>query len=154
MNEYRHLKRLRWVWSEHPVYFTTVCLAQRQPLLTTPEIYPILLNELCALRTRHGWAVGPFVVMPDHVHLFLTPHSGPAKPLSVAMGKWKEWTAKGILPLLGIKAPLWQPEFFDHVIRSEESFAEKWTYVRENPVRARLVARAEDWPYASWIDFR
>ena len=38
--------------------------------------------------------------------------------------------------------PLWQSEFFDHVIRSADSYTEKWNYVRENPVRAGLVATA------------
>jgi hypothetical protein len=39
----------------------------------------------------------------------------------------------------GIAAPYWQKDFFDHVLRSEESYEEKWHYVRENPVRAGLV---------------
>ena len=36
---------------------------------------------------------------------------------------------------------------FDHVLRSEESYGEKWLYVRDNPVRAGLVDDASDWPY-------
>ena len=154
MNGYRHLKRLRWVWSEQPVYFITVCMATRRPLLTTPAIYGILVDELTNLKVRHGWAVGPYVVMPDHVHMFLAPRLYASKPLSAAMGKWKEWTAKGILPRVELTAPLWQAEFFDHVLRSRESRAEKWNYMRENPVRAGLVTKAEDWPYSGWIDFR
>jgi len=57
------------------------------------------------------------------------------------------------LKLSGQAAPLWQPEFFDHLVRSAESRAEKWAYVRENPVRAGLVIRAEDWPFAGAVDF-
>jgi len=51
----------------------------------------------------------------------------------------------------GISAPHWQKGFFDHVIRSSESHEEKWRYVRENPVRAGLVERAEDWQFAGVI---
>ena len=40
---------------------------------------------------------------------------------------------------------------FDHVLRSHESYADKWRYVLENPVRAGLVTRAGDWPYAGEI---
>ena len=47
--------------------------------------------------------------------------------------------------------PIWQRRFFDHVLRSDESYAEKWNYVRENPVRAGLVKSADDWPYAGEI---
>jgi hypothetical protein len=40
------------------------------------------------------------------------------------------------------------------VLRSSASRAEKWNYIRDNPVRAGLVARPEDWPYTGWIDFQ
>ena len=40
---------------------------------------------------------------------------------------------------------------FDHLFVSAESRAGKWEYVRENPVRAGLVARAEDWPFAAGL---
>ncbi len=46
----------------------------------------------------------------------------------------------------------WQAGFFDHVLRSSESYGEKWEYVRMNPVRAGLAARPEDWPYAGEIE--
>jgi len=49
------------------------------------------------------------------------------------------------------KARFWQPGFFDHVLRSDESYAEKWNYVRDNPVRAGLVKAADDWPYQGEI---
>jgi len=45
----------------------------------------------------------------------------------------------------------WQREFLDHVLRSEESFAQKWEYARQNPVRAGLVADADWWPYQGEI---
>jgi hypothetical protein len=43
--------------------------------------------------------------------------------------------------------PVWQKEFFDHVLRSSESYAGKWHYVVHNPVRAGLVKHPEDWKY-------
>jgi len=46
---------------------------------------------------------------------------------------------------------IWQEGFFDHVLRSNESYAQKWECVRENPVRAGLVNRSEDWPYQGEI---
>ncbi len=102
---------------------------------------------------RHGWWIGKYVVMPDHVHFFTTPTPGRDNLLPRAIGKWKEWTAKRILKLTRDTAPLWQPEFFDHLLRDQESLAEKWNYVRDNPVRAGLVERWEDWPYAGSVDF-
>ena len=56
-----------------------------------------------------------------------------------------------ILKSVTFPGPHWQKGFFDHVIRSEESYEQKWVYVRDNPVRAGLVRSAEDWPYAGEI---
>ena len=50
-----------------------------------------------------------------------------------------------------IKTQLWEEGFFDHVLRSDESYSQKWNYVRENPVRAGLVKSVEDWPYQGEI---
>jgi hypothetical protein len=43
-------------------------------------------------------------------------------------------------------------EFFDHILRSSESYSEKWNYVRDNPVRAGLVANANDWHWQGQIE--
>jgi hypothetical protein len=37
--------------------------------------------------------------------------------------------------------------FFDHILRSHESYSAKWDYVRQNPVRARLVKEWSEWPF-------
>jgi len=59
---------------------------------------------------------------------------------------------RAIAVALGCRShELWQPGFFDHVLRSDESYAEKWNYVKENPVRAGLVQIASEWLYQSEI---
>ncbi len=47
---------------------------------------------------------------------------------------------------------LWQPGFFDHLIRANESYEQKWEYVLQNPVRAGLVEKWQDWPYQGEIE--
>jgi putative transposase len=94
--------------------------------------------------------------MPDHVHFFCRPELD-AKPLSDFVGFWKSYTSRGIGALgrprsTPAATTLWQREFFDHVLRSNESYAEKWNYVRDNPVRDGLVSSADDWPYAGEIE--
>jgi REP element-mobilizing transposase RayT len=145
-----HLRRLHQIWIPHPVIFLTLCTAARRPLLTRPGIPEILVQAWLALPRTCGWSIGRYVVMPDHVHCFAS--AGPeAKPLSAAMRDWKKWTARHLVAALGVDPPIWQPEFFDHLLRSAPSYAEKWDYVRQNPVRAGLVARPEDWPHAGEI---
>lgn len=152
MPAHSHLRRLRHVWVRDTLYFITTCVAGRRSLLANPAAHAVLREEWAGLKDRYGWAVGRYVVMPDHVHFFIAPNTD-AKPLATAVGKWKEWTAKRLLAQTRAAPPLWQPEFFDHVLRSSESRSEKWDYVYHNPVRAGLVARPEDWPFAGHIDF-
>ena len=87
--------------------------------------------------------------MPDHVHFFCSPAEG-AKSLSAYMSAFKNWTTKQIKKY-GYSSPIWQKEFFDHVLRSTESYAEKWEYVRLNPMRAGLCKSAEQWPFQGEI---
>ena len=92
--------------------------------------------------------------MPDHVHFFCAEQTEGARyRLSLFIGHWKEWTAKGLCKTQAIRPPVWQERFFDHVLRTDESYAEKWAYVRENPVRAGLVKTWDDWPWQGFVDF-
>ena len=70
------------------------------------------------------------------------------------IGSWKEWTSKDLCCELNMTAPFWQRDFFDHLIRSEESYSEKWNYVKENPVRQNLVEYAEQWEFTGYIDYQ
>ena len=89
--------------------------------------------------------VGRYVILPDHIHLFV------AGTDDFNLGKWvgtlKRFLGRAIATNKS-QDPIWQRGFFDHLLRSEESYAQKWDYVRENPVRAQLVEKVEDWPYA------
>ena len=85
--------------------------------------------------------------MPDHVHFFVR------RPDDLQLGRWvgmlKQALAKQIAPAGTL--PIWQRGFFDHVLRNDESYAQKWNYVRENPVRSGLVTKADDWLYSGEI---
>jgi REP element-mobilizing transposase RayT len=115
--------------------------------------------------SQHDVAVGRYVIMPDHVHLFVC---GPDDfELGGWMGMLKQFLAKRIpaddqsrvtsptgrrlQKKSTPRQPVWQRRFFDHVLRSDESYAQKWNYVRYNPVRAGFVTNADDWPYAGEI---
>ena len=153
---HKHLRRLERVWIDFPIYYVTTCVDNRKAVLARNEAAQILAGEWRAAHRRHGWAVGRYVIMPDHVHFFCRGEIG-AKTLSEFVGNWKSWTSRRIHALEWPRSTpsattLWQREFFDHVLRSNESYSEKWNYVRNNPVRARLVSSADDWPYAGEIE--
>ena len=53
---------------------------------------------------------------------------------------------------LNVAGSVWQEEFFDHVLRSSDSYNQKWDYVKDNPVRAGLVKKSDDWPFQGEIE--
>src|SRR5713226_6204038 len=90
------------------------------------------------------------VVMPDHVHLIFTPLvNRPAmqvRSLAEITDAIKGASAHKINKVLGRRGRVWQPESFDHVLRSSESLLQKVQYLLENPVRQGLAARWVDYP--------
>jgi putative transposase len=82
--------------------------------------------------------------MLDHVHLFV--RGGRNFTLSSWVGGLKRSMSVSLK-----STRLWHPVLFYHILRSGESYAEKWNYVRDNPVRAGLVGSADQWRYQGEI---
>lgn len=155
MLERSHLRRLSNVWCSQPLYFVTTCIARRRNLLANACVHEVLRTEWQGMTARHGWAVGRSVVMPDHVHFFVRElPDQKARSLADAIGSWKQWSSKQLLLNSATESPFWQAGFFDHILRSTESESQKWDYVRNNPVRAGLVAHPELWPFQGSIHFQ
>ena len=75
------------------------------------------------------------VIMPEHVHLLLTPLrdvEGWPVPLSRILKRIKGTSARSVNRLLRSEGPVWQEESFDHVLRYDESLEEKLEYIRQN----------------------
>jgi REP element-mobilizing transposase RayT len=88
-----------------------------------------------------------WVVMPNHVHVIVTPASGTS--LSDIVQGWKSFTARQINRLLGRTGTMWQADYWDTYIRDDDHLAQATRYIRHNPVKANLCAAAEDWPWSS-----
>jgi len=148
----RHLRRLESIFdtSRAPLFFVTICVGDRMPVLACATAHDMLQRTWVRALPVYDWMVGRYVVMPDHVHFFAAPANDGAKDLSAFVGGWKRWTRRMIREAMS-PSFAWQPEFFDHLMRSRESYAQKWEYVRYNPVRKGLVAKPEDWPYQGEI---
>ena len=88
-----------------------------------------------------------WVVMPNHVHVLV--ETDPENQLSAIVHTWKSFTAKEANKILGSSAHFWQPDYFDRFIRNDAHFANAVRYIHQNPVKAKLVERPEDWPFGS-----
>ena len=105
--------------------------------LQRPEIATLVreaLRHFEGERYRvHGW-----VIMPNHVHVLVTPlgdHS-----LSGVVHSWKSYTATQANKLLGRSGPFWHADYFDRFMRDEGHFVTTLEYIHGNPVKAGLCA--------------
>ena len=154
MVQSKRLRRLDWLFTREPIYFVTVCAADRHRIFATERVHRAFISFARA-GIDCGAFVGCYVIMPDHIHLFVA-----LDPEKVTLSAWVKSLKNHLSKELrnsGEPSPHWQKGFFDHVLRSGESYEEKWQYVLQNPVRARLVNELEKWPFQGEIntlDFR
>ncbi len=129
------------------IVFLTVCTKGKKPVLANDEVHALLRESWVE---AHSWIVGRYVLMPDHLHLFCAPAMPQSPPLQQWVSYWKSHAARNWPK--PEDAPVWQRDFWDTQLRRVESYDEKWRYMVKNPVRADLVARAEDWPYQGEVN--
>ena len=108
-----------------------------------------------AIRYRDGqsYHLHSFVIMPNHVHLLMTP----LVAVSKVMQSLKRFTAREGNRLLGVAGqPFWQDETYDRLVRNGTEFERIWHYIEMNPVKAGLATLPEEfqWSSAGPIDNR
>lgn len=121
------------------IVFLTVCTKSRLAWLTTEEVHAALR---AGWARADAWLVGEYVLMPDHLHLFCAPHD-----LDVSLNQWVTFWKRECTRNLGRAEWRWQSGHWDSRLRRQESYTEKWHYVRMNPVRKGLGANPEAWPF-------
>jgi REP element-mobilizing transposase RayT len=131
-----------------PLYFVTFNTYKHLAPLARSEMHDAFCS-FCCKAEEYYVAVGRYVLMPDHIHLFVV-----LPPDGIMLEQWiqslRSILGKTLLRI-GFQKPHWQEGFFDHVLRSSESYSQKWDYVRMNPVRAGLVQTPEEWPFQGEI---
>jgi REP element-mobilizing transposase RayT len=150
-NPYDYRRRLPHYQKFDRALFVTFCKRTQEPL--SPPARSLLLQHCLKgnNRTIHLHAV---VIMPDHVHLLLTPMrnaDGWPFPLKNILKLIKGPAARSVNILNSTGGALWQDESFDHVLRTTESFAEKFEYIRQNPVRWGLATTPEEYEWL-WVE--
>jgi REP element-mobilizing transposase RayT len=142
------LRRLDRVFRNHPIYFITANTYDRRKILDHDYIHMRLI-QFDKEGPTHGAWLGAYVLMPDHLHAFVV-----LDDQRINLPQWGKALKNALSEVLRtheVPPPQWQKGFFDHVLRSGESYSEKWYYVRDNPVRAGLVKHWSEWPFLGEI---
>jgi len=124
-------------------YSVTFCTLNRRVLSESERTIAI---ETCVRGHRERYWLHAICVMPDHVHLVFTLYEEFSLPRMMQQVK--------SVAAHHIGHRVWQREYFDRIMRSDEDVRRKCEYICQNPVRAGLVSSVDDyrWIWRSWIE--
>ena len=139
-------RKLPHIETQSHTYYVTIVTKNRRflpPTFRDAVLATILSGHL------QSFALYCAVVMPDHAHFIATPYDETRLPEMIQF--IKSVSARRVK-----QRHLWQPGYFDRIVREEEDLRARAEYVVANPVRAGLVERVEDYPWIwrSWIEGR
>ena len=138
--------RLRHRTGEGWTYFVTTKSWESTFLFQVIKAAEIVVGKMLEHRDKRNYLLHEFVLMPNHLHLILTPVSA---SLEKCMQLIKGGSSFEIHKLRGSRAPIWQSGFHESRIRNWPDYQVKRDYVIFNPVAAGLVERPEEWQFGS-----
>ncbi len=111
--------------------------------LAVPENAKITADALLYFDEARYW-LDEWVIMPNHVHVLVTPGEGHS--LASILHSWKSFTGTEINKRSHqIGRQFWQHESYDHIVRSENQLAHFRRYIRENPEKANVGVTQASW---------
>ncbi len=158
----------------HGIHFLTFTVVEWVDAFTRPVYKDMLIENFEFYHKKRGWVIYAFVIMSNHIHMIV---SSPQEPLSDIIRDYKRWTSRRMKEMIqaepesrrkwmlklfkevGIANPvndqwqLWQQYNHPEVIYSLPFGIQKLTYIHQNPVKARIVVRPEDYVYSSAANY-
>jgi REP-associated tyrosine transposase len=129
------------------VYFVTTDTWEKHPLFMNTVLANIVVEQILSCRDRGFYKLHAFAVMPDHLHVLLTPSE--TTTVERAMQMIKGGSAHSIGIERPNKFPVWHAGFHDRWMRDAEEYRGSMKYIEQNPVKAKLVERPEDYVFSS-----
>ncbi|AWH53648.1 transposase [Stenotrophomonas sp. ESTM1D_MKCIP4_1] len=127
------------------VYVLSTTTHQRSRLSESAAASGCVIDQFRYLEDRGLVQPLAWVVMPDHVHWMFELH---ASDLADIARRLKSSSALALNRLRGFQKTVWQPGYFDHAVRAEDSLARQASYIMGNRVRAGLAKQIGEYPYA------
>jgi REP element-mobilizing transposase RayT len=140
----RRLPTFDYASTDH-AYFVTIRAKAGTAPFTNPDLAREVITSLHWLRTHRAVSLYAYCLMPDHLHLLLQLGNG-EQPVGTVVGAFKRFTTRQS-GSLGAAGTLWQPRFYDHVVRQAEDAGQIAAYILANPVRQGLVEDEEKYPW-------
>ena len=129
------------------VYFATTDTWERHALFVNTSLANIVMEQIAACRDRGFYKLHAFVLMPDHLHVLITPAE------KITIKKAVQMIKGGSAHRMGIERPqpfpIWHRGFHERWIRDVDQFRAAKLYIEQNPVKARLAESAGNYPWSS-----
>jgi putative transposase len=122
--------------------FVTTATRDRRPIFEISRVADLFIETLLHYRTLGHYKLHAYVVMPDHVHLLLTPQS---ITLEQTVGLIKN----GFAYRLDTKLPVWEDGYAGYSVANLHDLEIVRAHLHQLPVRAGLAAAAELYPHSS-----
>ena len=141
-------------------YYLTVVTHRREPLLV--EHIELLRESFRESKRYYSYEINAIVVLPDHIHMIITPETSTDYPKIVRAIKYNFSTKLVGCDCYhtdeeqslsryrrGLKT-IWQKRYYEHTIRDEKDYFRCLEYMQNNPVKHELVDNMKDWKYSSF----
>lgn len=125
------------------VYFITTDTWQRRQIFLKPDPARIVLEQILECRERGFYRLHAFVIMPEHLHMLITP--GEETTLERAVMMIKGGSAHTIKGELLYSFPIWMGGYHDRWIRHAQEYWTRREYIELNPVKAKLAEKPKDY---------
>jgi putative transposase len=139
--------RLTHRTSPGSTYFVTTKCWQNMPVFQVCEVATIAVDKLLEYRSAGNYLLHEFVLMPNHLHVILTPANSISLEKTIQL--IKGGTSHEVHRVRAKRSQIWQPGFHESRIRNAMDYRTKSDYVRFNPVVAKLVEQPQDWSFGS-----
>jgi REP-associated tyrosine transposase len=128
-------------------YFVTTKAWQNISVFQVKEVSDIVVAKLLEYREKKNYLLHEFVLMPNHLHVLLTPVD--SVTLEKVMQLIKGGSSHEIHKVRGGHMQIWQSGFHESRVKDSTDYKTKADYIRFNPVTAKLVQEPAEWLHSS-----
>ena len=148
------------IFLEKYSYYLTLVTYRRQPLLV--DNIELLRDAFKRSKRKYRYSINAIVILPDHLHMIITPQIATDYPKIIRAIKRSfvygldsriKAEAKTVLNTQKYKrghAGIWQERYYEHTIRDEKDMLEKFTYMKNNPIKHGYIENTQEWQYSSF----
>ena len=148
----------RRIFEDGYSYYLTIVTHRRNPILINN--ITLLRQSFAQSKKRFDYRIDAIVILPDHMHMVITPKKATDYPnivgaIKAYFSRYYEGEDKDVKQSNSRHKKryksIWQKKYYERIIRNEKDWYETMTYMKYNPVKHGLVDDVNNWEYSSFM---